>query len=343
MSFATHVQLATIVIACCHPVPAPGRTAEDDGRHSRTVVLTYQATARDIPPETEILDLWIPVPQDDANQTIHRLTIDAPGAVSLSRESTFGNLMLHLRRHRPEPEVKVTLTIVATRDENRGGADPPGPDERSRLLAPEPLVPLDGPIRRRALAATEGIEDQADRARALYDAVLDAMTYDKSGSGWGRGDARFACEVGRGNCTDFHALLIGMARASGIPAQFAIGFSLPPETREGTISGYHCWAELYVDGVGSVPVDASEADKNPSRREYFFGNHDPHRLELSRGRNLTLAPPQHGPPLNFFVNPYVELDGRPFPNIDLDVTFRDAQPDEAPAIGPRQDSPGNDP
>jgi transglutaminase-like putative cysteine protease len=297
------------------------------------VVLTYQAAVRDIPEGTEVLDLWLPVPQDDENQTIHRLTIDAPDAVSLSRESMFGNRMLHLRRNRPGPEVVVTLTIVATRTENPGRTVPPTPAERSLLMAAEPLVPLDGPIRQRAVAATEGLEDEVARARAIYDSVLGSMTYDKSGSGWGRGDARFACEVGKGNCTDFHALLIGMARASGIPAQFAIGLSLPPEKREGAISGYHCWAELYVEDAGWVPVDASEADKNPSRRDYFFGHHDEHRLEFSRGRNLTLAPPQQGPPLNYFISPYAEIDGAPYLTIDLGVTFRDSAPGELPATG----------
>jgi hypothetical protein len=55
-----------------------------------------------------------------------------------------------------------------------------------------------------------------------------------------------------------------------------------------------------------VPVDASEAAKDPSRREYFFGAHDENRVEFSRGRDLVLNPPQAGEPLNYFVYPYAE-------------------------------------
>ncbi len=101
--------------------------------------------------------------------------------------------------------------------------------------------------------------------------------------------------------------MIGMARSVGIPARFAIGLPLPEPRGSGEIPGYHCWAELYVD-AGWVPVDASEASKNPAKRDYFFGHHDENRLEFSRGRNLTLAPAQQGPPLNFFVYPYAEVD-----------------------------------
>jgi transglutaminase-like putative cysteine protease len=118
-----------------------------------------------------------------------------------------------------------------------------------------------------------------------------------------------------------------MARSCGIPARFAIGLPLPRSRTpaEAEIVGYHCWAELYVEGRGWVPVDASEAVKDPSRREYFFGHHDENRLELSRGRDLTLEPAQRGGPLNFFVEPYAEVDGRPHQAVDRRVTFRDRE------------------
>ena len=192
-------------------------------------------------------------------------------------------------------------------------------------MAPEPLVPLDGPIRELAVGATKGLTTAEERARAIYEKVTGMMKYDKSGTGWGRGDAVYACDAKRGNCTDFHALLIGMARSAGIPARFAIGLPIPESRRSGEIPGYHCWAELYVERRGWVPVDSSEASKNPAKRNYFFGHHDENRLEFSRGRHLTLAPAQQGPPLNFFVYPYAEVDGRPHEAIDRSFTFTDRE------------------
>jgi transglutaminase-like putative cysteine protease len=300
-----------------------GVRAEGDNLRSRTSRVTYGATVRAVPERAKALDLWLPFPQTDRNQTVHRVTIDAPGPVSIGREARLGNQCLHVRVENPEAPVAVTLTIEATRRENAGADEPLGEEERATYLKPEPLVPLDGPVRALALEATRGLETDAEKARAVYEKVVGLMRYDKSGTGWGRGDALFACDARRGNCTDFHALVIGMARSVGVPARFAIGLSLPRERDSGEITGYHCWAELYVRGRGWIPVDASEASKDPSRRGYFFGHHDEDRLEFSRGRHLTLEPAQKGPPLNFFVDPYAEVDGRPHGAVDRTITFTD--------------------
>jgi transglutaminase-like putative cysteine protease len=289
----------------------------------RRFELTYRATVRGIPEGTQILDLWLPVPQSDRNQTIHRLTVDAPSPLSIGRESRFGNHCLHVRVQRPPAPISVTMTIDATRSENGGSNEPLGDEDRQRYLLPEPLVPLDGPIQALAVDATAGLVTEPEKARAIYEKVTGMMRYDKSGTGWGRGDALFACDARRGNCTDFHALVIGMARSLGIPARFAIGLPLPETRGSGAIPGYHCWAELYVRGQGWVPLDASEAVKQPARRAYFFGHHDENRLEFSRGRHLTLCPAQQGPPLNFFIDPYAEIDGKPHATIDRSFSFRD--------------------
>jgi len=135
------------------------------------------------------------------------------------------------------------------------------------------------------------------------------MKYDKSGSGWGRGDAVYACDVKTGNCTDFHALFIALARSAGIPARFAIGFTIPSQGTTGKIEGYHCWAEFRA-GDKWVPVDISEAAKAPKLADYYFGHHPANRLELSQGRWLEVQPPTQEGPINFLVHPYVEVNGK---------------------------------
>jgi len=195
-----------------------------------------------------------------------------------------------------------------------------------RWLRPDRLVPIGGRIREMALEVTRGKTSDLEKARAVYDYAADNLKYDKSGTGWGRGDIYYACDIKRGNCTDFHAVFTGFTRAVGIPARFEIGFPLPPDRREGEIAGYHCWAQFYLQGYGWVPLDASEGGKNPDRRSYFFGADDEHRVLFTIGRDIRLSPAQRGEPLNFFVYPYVEVDGRAFEKVQKKFYFRDVKP-----------------
>jgi transglutaminase/protease-like cytokinesis protein 3 len=171
---------------------------------------------------------------------------------------------------------------------------------------------------------TQGKTEPLDKARAIYDYVFTTMRYDKTGTGWGNGDVLYACDAKKGNCTDFHSLFIAMARSQGIPARFEIGFPLPSDKHTSEIAGYHCWSDFYVDGKGWIPVDISEAWKHPEKRDYFFGSHDVNRMQFSMGRDLRLHPAQDGKPLNYFVYPYVEVDGKEYPNVSLAFSFSDS-------------------
>ena len=205
----------------------------------------------------------------------------------------------------------------------------------SKILQPDVLVPVTGLPAELAVKVTQGKTDPLDKARAIYDYVFTTMRYDKTGTGWGHGDVLYACDAKKGNCTDFHSLFIAMARSQGIPARFEIGFPLPPDKHSAEIAGYHCWSDFLIDGKGWIPVDISEAWKHPEKRDYFFGSHDVNRMQFSMGRDLRLSPPQEGKPLNYFVYPYVEVDGQEFSNVALAFSFADAGATVADAISQR--------
>jgi transglutaminase-like putative cysteine protease len=314
--------LSAILLAVSLLAVEPGR--------ERTFTFEYKATVKDIPSGTQKVSLWIPVPHDDGYQRITSLFVDTPYPYEVFVGDQ-GNAILHLEIARlKETSVPVTVTFEAARKERiqptaavvRNIAPPP---DLARWLKPDRLVPIDGKIRAWAREVVEAAHAKTDleMARAIYNHVVSTVKYDKSGTGWGRGDIYYACDARRGNCTDFHAIFIGYARAMGIPARFAIGFPLPADRGAGKISGYHCWAEFYAKGIGWVPVDASEAAKNPAKREYFFGAHDENRVELSRGRDVTLTPKQQGDPLNYFVYPYAEVDGKAYTSIETSYSFKD--------------------
>ena len=165
------------------------------------------------------------------------------------------------------------------------------------------------------------------------DHTTETFKYQRYGVGWGKGDALRACDARSGNCTDFHAYFIALARAARIPARFAIGAAIPSERNDGGIDGYHCWAEFFAEGKW-WPVDLSEANKYSPLSTYYFGHQPANRLELSRGRDLEFAGgagPASGP-INFLAYPLLEVQGKPVPLITR-FSFRRTQPIPTPRTG----------
>ena len=275
--------------------------------------------------------LWVPVPHDDPYQQITNLKIESSAPHKVATD-LLGNRIVSIESSTP-PSITVKFDCVRQehlRPSGDRGSGPNGsvlfdPAELPRWLKPDRMVPLDDTIRKwaREVVTAAGAHTDLEMARAIYNHVVATVKYDKTGKGWGRGDIYYACDARRGNCTDFHAIFIGYARAMGIPARFSIGFPIPSERGHGTIAGYHCWAEFYAKGIGWIPIDASEAAKDPSKREYFFGAHDENRVEFTRGRDLQLTPQQAGDPLNYFVYPYAEAGGKPVDDLDRVFSWSD--------------------
>jgi transglutaminase-like putative cysteine protease len=314
-------------------VPVLARAPGEFSPPTRTFLFTYQVTLKDIPAGAQRVRVWIPRAVTDSNQTLALRKVEGPVRLREVREESFGNHILYGEILHPQPgPAKFTVEYAVTRKEysrgnyenlvKTGAGASATPKSLARFLAPDRLVPIDGKMKALADENTRGKLGTVDRAYALYDYVFRTVRYDKSGTGWGRGDSLWVCDAKHGNCTDFHSLFISLARAEGIPARFEIGFPVPVGT-EGTIPGYHCWAEFFLNGVGWVPVDISEAWKDPKKHDYFFGALDANRVQFSVGRDLTLRPKQDGGPLNYFIYPYVEVDGKPFEGIEKKFSYRE--------------------
>lgn len=278
--------------------------------------------------------VWIPAAQSDAYQEVRIISAKGDLPLKKTRESKYGNETYFAEASSTnQPELHFSVEYEVVRHE-RVALTPAAHvvaasltnKERQEDLQPDALVPITGLPADLAAKVTQGKTQPLDKARAIYDYVFTTMRYEKTGTGWGRGDVLYACDAKKGNCTDFHSLFIAMARSQGIPARFEIGFPLPPDKHSAEVAGYHCWSDFYIDGSGWIPVDISEAWKHPEKRDYFFGSHDVDRMQFSMGRDLRLTPSQDGKPLNYLVYPYVEVDGREYPNVSLALSFADVAP-----------------
>jgi transglutaminase-like putative cysteine protease len=319
------------ILALALIVPAPVLRAEIPVAETRFNFI-YQVRVDSIPAGTREVKIWVPLAQSDAYQKILNLEVLSPVDYEIREDPQYGNKILFLTLRNPRTE-RLTFDIryeVEVRGEKRSFADllrmnpdtapSPGPGKMDLFLASQKLLVIDDRIRKMAREITKGKKSDLEKAKAIYDYVIQTMVYDKSGQGWGRGSTVHACEVRKGNCTDFHSLFIAMARASGIPSRFKIGAQIPADQPEGAI-GYHCWAEFYLPETGWVPVDASEAWKHPELKEFYFGSHDPRKFFINLGRDISL-PAAQGEPVNIFIYPYVELDGKPFQSAGSQFTFK---------------------
>jgi len=309
---------------------------------TRTFELTYYTSITDIPPDTQHLEIWIPYPKSDRHQEILDISIDSsePGAVFT--EPIYENQILYTSVPAPKSssyDIELKFTVERREylspglDNSEGSASENLDSSIERFLQPPRLVPLTDEVKQWATEVTQGKTTDLAKARAIYDYAISTLKYDKSGEGWGRGDLLYACDIKRGNCTDFHALFTGFSRAVGIPARFSIGLPLPSERGSGEIGGYHCWAEFYLKGYGWVPVDASEGWKQPEKRDYFFSALDENRVQLSVGRDIALQPAPQSDPLNYFIYPHVELDGQEIEGtVSYTFHFKDLPESEVAAM-----------
>jgi hypothetical protein len=302
-------------------------------QESRHFTFHYAFTVKNLPTGKKVA-IWIPAAHSDAYQEVKVISAKGDLPLKLTHEWKYGNEIYFAEaKNASSPEIHVDIEYDVIRHERVALAPQAHvtaaaltTKEREGDLQPDALVPTTGLPADLAVKVTQGKTAPLEKARAIYDYVFTTMKYDKTGTGWGHGDVLYACDAKKGNCTDFHSLFIAMARSQGIPARFEIGFPLPPDKHSAEIAGYHCWSDFYVDGKGWIPVDISEAWKHPEKRDYFFGSHDVNRVQFSIGRDLRLNPAQDGKPLNYFVYPYVEVDGQEYPNVSTAFSFADVSP-----------------
>ena len=140
---------------------------------------------------------------------------------------------------------------------------------------------------------------------------------------YGNGNSLYACDIGVGNCTDYHSYFMSLGRTLNVPVRFHMGFPIP-SGNEGVVKGYHCWADYFVEDKGWFPVDISEADKDPKLKDYFFGTIDNSRVDMMIGRDFVLEGYDNGK-LNLFIYPILEIDDEVSSSFTKKFSYKDLE------------------
>jgi transglutaminase-like putative cysteine protease len=234
--------------------------------------------------------------------------------------------------------VAVDLSSVNAKSKGIEGSH--GKERKSDLahfLRPTKLIPTDGVVKSTAAQITANAKTDVDKARAIYEWIVDNTFRNPKTRGCGTGDIRSMLEMKDlgGKCADLNALFVGLARASGLPARDVYGIrvakselgykSLGANTEVITKS-QHCRAEVYLTGHGWTPVDPADVRKvvleeppgnRPlddemvkAARARLFGSWEMNWMAYNFAHDVEL-PGSNGKPLGFLMYPQAETaDGR---------------------------------
>lgn len=224
--------------------------------------------------------VWLPVPltaDTDYQKTLGNSWTAEGGTVRLLQDPKYGAGIV--ASEFPSSAQQPVLRLVsrfATRDRVVDFSRATGAREHPAVLklnlAATELLPTDGIVRQTARDITRGKRNDIDKARAIYEWVVDNTFRDPDTRGCGLGDIKSMLEAGNlgGKCADLNALFVGLARAAGIPARDVYGVRVAASRNgykslgansENISKAQHCRAEFYAQGRGWIPVDPADVRK----------------------------------------------------------------------------------
>jgi transglutaminase-like putative cysteine protease len=308
----------------------------------RTFEVTTRVEVLKIAGSTRI---WVPgaLVVDSPFQRTLSNTFDAEGGFAKLVESKTDALAIIAAEF--PTGVKPGLTVTSRIATRNAAVDLSAPgnapkEDRAHLehfLRPTKLLPTDGIVKATATEITKNAKTDVEKARAIYEWIVDNTFRNPKTRGCGIGDIRFMLETRdlSGKCADLNALYVGLARSAGLPARDVYGIRVAKSelgykslgaSSEKVTKAQHCRAEVYLSGYGWVPVDPADVRKvvleEPpgnlplddamvkKARTRLFGSWEMNWMAFNFAHDVTL-PGSNGAPIGFFMYPQAETaDGR---------------------------------
>ena len=325
----------------------------------RTFEVTTRAEVLKPAGETKV---WLPAAliQDTSFQRTTSNRFNADGGTARIVESSPNALGIVVAIFPSEAKPVLTLTSQVALKNYAVDLSKPGnvraapKAELQFYLQPTQHMPTDGIVKAKAIEITKGANTDVEKARAIYDWIVDNTFRDPKVRGCGRGDIRFMLESGDlgGKCADLNALYVGLARASGLPARDVYGIRVAKSelgykslgaSSEKVTKSQHCRAEVYLAGFGWVPVDPADVRKvvleeppgnRPlsdemviSARKRLFGSWEMNWMAYNFAQDVEL-PGSSGTTLPFLMYPQAQtsegkLDSLDPENFKYEITARE--------------------
>ncbi|HEY7654069.1 MAG TPA: transglutaminase-like domain-containing protein [Methylomirabilota bacterium] len=256
----------------------PGRSAASaEGARWRAFEVVTRAEVASATGPTRV---WLPLPlqpDTDYHKSLGQTWTGNAAVSRVYRDERYGAAIFYAEWPATEtaPVVEVTSRF-ATRDRavdvTTSGTNS-APEHRAALARYREstrLIRTDGIVKKTSQQITKGIDNDVEKARAIYEWIVENTFRDPKVRGCGVGDIRAMLETGNlgGKCADLNALFVGLARAAGLPARDVYGVRVADSAefkclgKSGDITrAQHCRAEFYTASLGWVPVDPADVRK----------------------------------------------------------------------------------
>ncbi|TMH48204.1 MAG: transglutaminase domain-containing protein, partial [Betaproteobacteria bacterium] len=178
--------------------------------------------------------VWLPIPSVDSGyqKTLDNAWSGNAQTAKIVHDGTYGAGMLYAEWPTAEKNPVIELySRFATRDRAVDFSARPesverlSPGQRAFYTGSTEHMPTDGIVKRTAQDITKGARTDYDKAKAIYEWIVENTYRDPKTRGCGVGDIKTMLETGNlgGKCADLNALYVGLARASGLPARDVYG------------------------------------------------------------------------------------------------------------------------
>ena len=314
---------------------------------------TYEVTTRvEVLKPSGITRVWVPagISSETPFQRTLSNTFQADGASARLVESKLDSLVFVASEFPDGTKPALTVTSrVSTRNiavdlNTPRKIQPESPESLQHFLRPTKLLPVDGVVKSTAAEITRGARTDLEKARAIYEWIVDNTFRNPKTRGCGTGDIRFMLETKDlgGKCADLNALFVGLCRASGIPARDVYGIRVAKSelgykslgaSSEVITKAQHCRAEVYLQNFGWVPVDPADVRKvvleePPGNRPVddemvkkararLFGSWEMNWMAFNFAHDVAL-PGSTGAPLGFLMYPQAETSAGRLDCLDPD-------------------------
>ena len=315
---------------------------------------TYEIVTKvEIAEPASVSRAWIPLPYTARTDWHNPLgnKWSGNGQMKVMKDPKYGAEMLYVEWKPGEkaPVAEVTSRF-ATRDRavDVSRSNPKTPKlsaaEVKLNTAATELIPTDGIVRDTAQAIVKGAGTDVEKAREIYEWIVDNTFRDPKVRGCGWGDIKSMLETRNfgGKCGDLNAMFVGLARSVGIPARDIYGLRVAPSQlgykslglgSANASRGQHCRAEFYAQGIGWVPVDPADVRKvvleeppgklalsDPkvvAARKRLFGSWEMNWLAYNTAHDVVLPGSKTKVPYLMYVN--AETGGKVLDQLDPDA------------------------